>query len=292
MSLLTHLPSSAFTPSNDKDPELPPASELALASSPAQKIKRWSMKRWAIRLKHMLHNDCCRYCFDVPVRSGLFCTGCRETLALREQHPVAADKGSGFEAYAATLMNPAMKKLLYPYKFYHRKEHALTLAHVLLDYWQAHPKATTNTWVVPIPSRWSKNHLNTIVREFGYAQNLHVVENILAWHRETQPQHKLTNRSQRFSNMRDALSICPYAWEAALETHGLPDQILVVDDLTTTGATFQSSHQAWQRWLKHQTLTIPVVHLALCHVPFQFRHHSQGWAPEQSTKDDNPSPVA
>lgn len=254
------------------------------------------MKRWAVRLKHILHNDCCRYCFEVPVHGNhLFCHTCRDTLAMREAHPVAADSDTGFLAYAATAMTPAMKKQLYPYKFYHRKEHALTLAHMLLDYWQDHPNASPNAWVVTIPSRWSNNHLATIAREFAYAQKFPTIDGLLTWQRDTQPQHKLTNRRERQANMRDALTVCPYAWEEAIKAHGLPEQILVVDDLTTTGATFQASHQALQRWLKHQTLATPIVHLALCHVPYQLRQASPSWL-GHPTNDDSlpptPTPVA
>lgn len=211
---------------------------------------------------------------------------------MREGYPIAADEDTGFAAYAATLLNPTMKKQLYPYKFYHRKEHALTLANILLDYWGNHPKATDNTWVVTIPSRWSNNHLATISREFAYAQKKPLVEGILTWQRDTQPQHKLESRSKRFDNMRDALAICPYVWEEALKTYGLPDQILVIDDLTTTGATFKASHQAWQRWLKHQTLAVPVVHLALAHVPFQLGKPPSVIGHQADMTVDEPPPVA
>ncbi len=249
-------------------------------------LSRWSLNRWTVRLKHMLHNDCCRHCFDVPVRGEtLFCHSCRETLGLRDVYPVAADADNGYTVHSATSMNPAIKKLLYPYKFYHQYEHTLTLAHVMQAYWQqvsqqlrASGVDMTNVWVVTIPARKDRNHMAAIGREFAYAQNLPVLDTLLSWAKTTEPQHTLHRRSDRLHNMRDAFEVDPHVWEMALNNHGMPTHIVVLDDLTTTGATCQASHQAWRRWLGHQTLDIPVTHLTLCHVPFQLRRHHQAAA--------------
>ena len=142
-------------------------------------------------------------------------------------------------------------------KFHNHKKAARLLAH-LLDHW-LNTLPTKPTILVPIPLSKKRQ------KERGYNQVTRILENLpsrnfksrplLTRHKETAPQTSLA-REQRFANMIDVFSV-----------NDLPEdlagyRIIIVDDVTTTGATL---HSALLALTPNVPLECEVICLALAH---------------------------
>ncbi len=238
------------------------------------------------KIKTALKNETCAHCQAVEIVSrGLICDDCRGKLGIREGFPLA--KKGGFTLYSAAMFNPRIKRLLYPYKFYHRTDYAESLADILIDHWQQVniPEISSeNVLVVPIPSRWKENHVSAFAEAFARGFSYGFDDTLLQWERDTIPQHKLTGKKRRWENMSGSMRV---ATTSSVDL-SLPEDsknlqrdkqtprigaltsktVLIIDDMTTTGATFYEASQAFRR--------IPdfkgdIINLSLCHVPLALR---------------------
>lgn len=218
------------------------------------------------KVKKALKSENCSYCQFQKTSGTLVCPDCENKLGLRDTLPMG--QRGGFELYAATLFNPRIKRLLYPYKFYNRQEYAETLSDILIDYWRRveHPEMNArNTVVVPVPSRWKHNPLGPIARRFASDFGFSFNENLLCWERDTLPQHKLTGKRRRWQNVEGSMGVDGMAWDKCLNPgRSGPTMVLVIDDMTTTGATLYEARQAFERFPAFEG---KVVTLALSHVP-------------------------
>ena len=142
----------------------------------------------------------------------------------------------GVDIYSAGTYTNELQKMIRGVKYHRQKELAFYLAKFLADYWQKIGK-TDEFQVVPVPlhkNRMKKrgyNHMELIADEFskitGYKKNLLLITRV----KDTVAQYKLTynkriqNLDKAFCVNKDNLSEAP---------------ILIIDDITTTGATFES----------------------------------------------------
>lgn len=157
---------------------------------------------------------------------------------------------AAFDAYAAARLTPALKRRLYGYKFYQRRDYAPLLAELLIHYWESlqangsafsageriHPEQTL---VIPIPPHSdSPNRVDAFAREFARQFEYDYQPDLLRWSRSVSPQHHLSDKRARLKNVAQSL-------EAAR-----PDfltgywHIVILDDLTTTGATLREAVRA------------------------------------------------
>lgn len=153
--------------------------------------------------------------------------------------------------------NPVVKASITANKFHNHKKAARLLAE-LLNHW-LYTLPSRPTILVPIPLS------NKRQRERGYNQVIRVLENLpsqefkilplLHRHKETAPQTSLA-REDRFKNMVDVFAV-----------KNLPEdlanyRIIIVDDVTTTGATLHSALYALTPNLPQKC---EVICLALAH---------------------------
>src|ERR1044071_5631156 len=90
------------------------------------------------KIRMALQTPLCRAC-GVDIRlDEMFCDRCRQTLGLRQARPLT--RTSAFRAHAATTLTPAVKKHLYGYKFYRRRDALPLLADLLIHYWRQWPE--------------------------------------------------------------------------------------------------------------------------------------------------------
>lgn len=134
---------------------------------------------------------------------------------------------------------------------YHKNTHALSLiAPLLADLIQEEyaEKALFENWdaclLIPVPS--TKTH----VREHGYADTQCICEalvpflppeivyspQVLTKIVDTPKQHKLTNRNTRLNNLKNTQAV-----STSIPPH---TAVILIDDVTTTGATLDESRRA------------------------------------------------
>jgi ComF family protein len=153
--------------------------------------------------------------------------------------------------------NPIIKASITANKFYNHKKAARLLAS-LLDCW-LHTLPTKPTILVPVPLSKKRQ------KERGYNQVTRVLENLtnknfeilplLIRHKETVPQTSLA-REERLKNMIDVFVANHHPKDLA------GHRIVIVDDVTTTGATLHSALSA----LKPNTpQECEIICLALAH---------------------------
>lgn len=155
--------------------------------------------------------------------------------------------------YSSNLINSAIKA-----NKFHNDTHASKLLATLLNKWlKSLPEKPTI--LVPIPL--TKNH----ERDRGYNQVLRILQNLdmneqnlilnlLSKTRDTVSQTKL-NRQQRLHNLDDAFAFIKPDMD--IKSY----RIILVDDVTTTGATIKSAHKILKNSLKnHEIICVAIAH--------------------------------
>jgi predicted amidophosphoribosyltransferase len=202
------------------------------------------------KVKLALYTPACLCCGQRLNASHKFCRRCTEKYAFRQPFPLM--ESPTCVIHAATRFNPAVKKLLYGYKFYNRTEQLPQLTGLLVQYWEAvlavpgpsgnalracHPE---NVLVLPIPPHADKAGLvdrfaSRFARHFGYDYQ----HDVLHWMREVRPQHHIHEKTNRYRNIAQSLRLK----SGVISGY---EKILVLDDITTTGATLLEASRAYQ----------------------------------------------
>ncbi len=137
--------------------------------------------------------------------------------------------------YCAGIYEKNLQKLIRGLKYHNQKDLSFYLAKFMYEYFQ---KITdkNNFQVVPVPifpkreKARKYNHMNLVGEEFcklsGCTLNTDLIKRI----KDTKPQYKL-NKTERMENLSNAFTVN--------EKNLLPMKILIIDDICTTGATFE-----------------------------------------------------
>lgn len=258
---------------------------MALAlSTPIQ----WLNKRLKL-LRVLLKNPSCNYCQKQTKQFELFCPACQAQFNFIPITPTPYSPNEKTPIYAATDFCKTLKQILYPYKFYNKRFNKTVLANILIHYWQKyltqHPDFEKQTvMVTTVPSRWSNNHLGAIAQLFCQQFNYPYYQNLLQWQRETTPQHKLEKRQDRLNNLVNSMAanleqrqkISSFERDkgglsGSLNPDHKPPTILILDDMTTTGATFFEAFRALQQNVNTESSddTPRLMALALAQVPLK-----------------------
>ena len=216
------------------------------------------------KLKAAIQVHACRYCNQaLATPEARFCPRCKGLLQVLPPQPAPAES-DGLSQHAATLLNGRVKKLVYGYKFYQREQDAPLLADLLIHYWAqgsllqgVHPESVA---VIPIPAHEGKRpHLQPIARRFARHFGYETRPEFISWQRATSPQHRLENRHLRRLNVAGSMR----ATLPADLPQGHPQTVILLDDLTTTGATLDEAVRAMREALPHTG----IITLALAQVP-------------------------
>lgn len=143
----------------------------------------------------------------------------------------------GVNVYCAGVYENILQKLIRGVKYHNQKELAYFQAKFMHEFWQKIPDTKPFYQIVAVPlykTREKKrkyNHMTLVAEEFaklsGYKVNNKLVERI----KDTKPQYRL-NRSQRMENLANAFKVN--------KENRLDCDILLIDDIFTTGSTFES----------------------------------------------------
>lgn len=169
----------------------------------------------------------CRLCLQPFAGESAFshlCGRCQRTL------PAFSS------VYTAGLYDGSLKSAVQQFKFQQRVSLDRSLA-ILLN--RALPESFDCDLIIPVPlhpATWSErcyNQAQLLAVELGRIRKLPVAKRLLSKTRQTLPQHNLSAR-QREQNLRGAFSVT-----RTIEHR----QVLLVDDVMTTGATVAACSQ-------------------------------------------------
>lgn len=218
------------------------------------------------RVKTALQNQSCLLCQQKLHGSSQFCEQCTEKLGIREPDPIIDMPFCLI--HAATTFNPTVKKLIYGHKFHNRTEHISQLVGLLIQYWQSLPPYLSlnevhpeNVLVVPIPPHEGNVSLidmfaSRFARHFGYDYQ----HDVLNWMRDVRPQHRIHEKERRFSNVAQSLRL-----KSGIVSGY--EKIIVVDDITTTGATLLEASRAFHDEVGRLHRQHDLICLAVSQVP-------------------------
>jgi competence protein ComFC len=159
----------------------------------------------------------------------------------------------------ANYHDPLIQAAVTANKFHNSYAASKLLASLLEAYLKTQTQST-QIWLVPIPLSRSRE------QERGYNQVMNIIKNIELPHckthdilirmKHTKPQTSL-NRIERLNNMAGAFAISKKASTPHHEIH-----IIIIDDVTTTGATLKAAYKILRKNLPDE---IKVTTLAIAH---------------------------
>ena len=206
------------------------------------------MKRFKHFILHLLdyiYKKKCYFC-SKSTESVKMCSNCYEELIFTEPKPNRCILGVNI--YVAGIYEKYLQKMIRGLKYHNQKELAYYQAKFMWEYMQEILKRNHNSkdfQVVPVPLHKTRerkrgyNHMELVVREFcqlsGYEGNYELIKRI----KSTKAQYKLT-RQERLKNLENAFDVD--------KSKLIPNKIiLILDDICTTGATFESMIEELQK---------------------------------------------
>ncbi len=191
------------------------------------------MKDFFIGLLDWIYKKKCYFCGSSK-ESVKMCSKCFEEL---EFLPVQVNrKYNGVSIYCAGVYSKNLQKMIRGLKYHKQKELAYYQAKFMWEYW-TRLNIYGDFQIVPVPiypkrkKQRKYNHMELVADELakfsGYEVNFNLIKRI----KDTRPQYKL-NKSQRMLNLDNAFEV--------YKENLIPDKkILIIDDICTTGATFE-----------------------------------------------------
>lgn len=158
----------------------------------------------------------------------------------------------GVNIFSCGVYEKTLQKLIRGLKYHKQKELAFYLAKFMYEYWKELDDKR-DFQVIPTPMHIKRikkrkyNHMNLVVEEFcklsGLTPNYDLIKRI----KETKPQYKLT-RLQRLQNLAGAFEVD--------SSKNLHKPVLILDDICTTGATFEEMIKALNKEGIHEIVCL------------------------------------
>lgn len=184
------------------------------------------------RLLDWLYKKKC-YCCGSSVENIFLCSSCSENIDFLKEEPISTIEDHLF--FSSTFYSKNIKKLIRGLKYHNQKELAFFLAKIMFEYWSKINKKSENYIIIPVPLHFNRiktrkyNHMDLVAQEFSVLTGFKYKTDFLKRIKDTIPQYKLT-KFEREENLKDAFKI-----ENKLP---LDSNILLIDDISTTGSTF------------------------------------------------------
>lgn len=195
------------------------------------------MKKILLALLDLIYKKKCYFCSSSKY-SLKMCPKCYELMEFSDRR--ANRIIDGVNIFSCAIYEKIIQKLIRGLKYHKQKELAFYLAKFMYEYW-AQLGDTRDFQVIPTPLHKNRikkrkyNHMELVAEEFcklsGYSLNNNLIRRI----KDTKPQYRLT-RAQRLENLSEAFEVDI--------TKDLHKPILILDDICTTGATFEEMIKA------------------------------------------------
>ncbi len=190
------------------------------------------MKNLFLSLLDLIYRKKCYFCSSSKY-SLKMCPKCYSELTFSGAKPCRII--DSVNVYSCGIYEKTLQKLIRGLKYHKQKELAFYLAEFMNDYWQK-INDTRDFQVVPTPLHKNRikkrkyNHMELTAEEFckmtGYSLNTELIKRI----KDTKPQYTLT-RKERLINLSQAFEVDI--------SKDLSKPVLILDDICTTGATFE-----------------------------------------------------
>ena len=191
------------------------------------------MKKILNLLLDLIYRKRCYFCgksnFSVKM-----CPACYEELSFSEFQPNRII--NGVNIYVCGIYEKRLQKLIRGLKYHKQKELAFYLAKFMYEYFSK-LGIDKEFQVVPTPLHKNRikkrkyNHMEIVAEEFcKYSDALVYNPNLIYRIKDTKPQYKLS-RKERLENLSNAFEVDI--------SNNLNKPVLILDDICTTGATFE-----------------------------------------------------
>jgi len=192
------------------------------------------MKKFFELLFDLIYKKKCYFCGNSKY-SLKMCPMCYSKLEFCDR--TANRIVNGIDIYCAGHYTKELQKLIRGLKYHNQKELAYYQAKFMYDYFLSLDLfQNRNFVVVPVPLHKNRirkrkyNHMELVATEFGKMANFECSFDFITRIKDTKPQYKLS-RKERLENLSDAFEI---------DNTKIPEKpILLIDDICTTGATFE-----------------------------------------------------
>lgn len=185
-----------------------------------------------INLLDWIYKKKCYFCKSSK-EAVKMCSKCYEQM---EFLPVKINRViDGKKIYCAGVYSKNLQKLIRGLKYHNQRDLAYYLAKFMAEYFsKITDKNSFEVVPVPIfPKREKKrkyNHMNLVGEEFCRITSNTLNTSIIKRVKDTKPQYKL-KRNERVKNLSDAFKVD--------KTNYTGKTILIIDDICTTGSTFE-----------------------------------------------------
>lgn len=190
------------------------------------------MKKFLLSLLDLIYRKKCYFC-NSSKHSLKMCPDCYEELVFNSINPERIIEG--VNVYVCGVYEKNLQKLIRGLKYHRQKELAYYLAEFMYEYF-AKLNDTRDFQVIAVPLHKNRikkrkyNHMELVAEEFCRLANLEPNFELIKRIKDTRPQYKLS-RKERLANLSDAFEA-----DIAKDLH---KPVLILDDICTTGATFE-----------------------------------------------------
>jgi ComF family protein len=187
------------------------------------------------QLLNWVYKSNCYIC-KKTIPEGCLCMDCLGEIESLGAEPVK--NVANVEIYAKSLYAGNLRKIIKALKYHDKKEFAKPLASMLYELWQEINPVPSDEEVeiIPVPLHKNRqksrkyNHMELISNEFSKLSGVKTNTGLLKRVKDTKPQYKLTTQ-ERKQNLKDAFEVN--------KSHYHDKTVLIIDDITTTGATLE-----------------------------------------------------
>ncbi len=198
------------------------------------------MKNIFASLLDLIYRKKCYFC-GKSKDSVKMCQSCYDELNFAD---IKANRIiDGVNIFTCGMYEKNLQKLIRGLKYHKQKELAFYLAKFMYEYFSK-LELQGNFQVVPVPLHKNRikkrkyNHMELVAEEFcrlsGFTPNYELITRI----KDTRPQYKLS-RKERMQNLANAFEVD--------KTKYLSLPVLLIDDICTTGSTFEEMISALKK---------------------------------------------
>lgn len=198
------------------------------------------MKDFFIGLLDWIYKKKCYFCKSSK-ECVKMCSKCYEEM---DYLPVKVNRViDGVNVYCAGIYEKNLQKLIRGLKYHNQRELAYYLAKFMVDYWN-NVTEKQNYQIVPVPifekrrKKRKYNHMELVGEEIATLTGYNYNPNLIRRIKNTKPQYNL-KKPERIKNLKNAFEVN--------ENELKEGTILLIDDICTTGSTFEEMIRELQK---------------------------------------------